>query len=182
MATPLMRFFLLLLAFMVSGCAATQPDTVLRGDPLDVMFLQMMLPHHQQGVEMVALAKDRAQNEELRTLAVAIEQTQVTEADTMRDWLTSWGEPLTAPPDAHTGHGGMRESDPKEVGRLSALRGAEFDQRLLNVMIAHQDDAVQMARWETGSGASQEVKDLADRIDKSRTAQIAMMKGFLDRA
>ena len=174
-----MRFLLLVLAFMVSGCATTQPDAVLRGDPLDVMFLQMMLPHHQQGVEMVALAKDRAQNEELRMLAAAIEQTQATEAETMRNWLTSWGEPLTAPPDSHAGHGGMRESDPEEVGRLSALRGAEFDQRLLNVMIAHQDDAVQMARWETGSGANQEVKDLADRIDKSRTAQIGMMKAFL---
>ncbi|SER83857.1 DUF305 domain-containing protein [Lentzea albida] len=174
-----MRFFLLVLAFMVSGCATTQPDAVLRGDPLDVMFLQMMLPHHQQGVEMVALAKDRARNEDLRMLAAAIEQTQATEAETMRNWLTSWGEPLTAPPDSHAGHGGMRESDPEEVGRLSALRGAEFDQRLLNVMIAHQDDAVQMARWETGSGANQEVKALADRIDKSRTAQIAMMKTFL---
>ncbi|GLY47415.1 DUF305 domain-containing protein [Lentzea sp. NBRC 102530] len=176
-----MRFFLLALAFVVSGCASTQPDTVLRGDPLDVMFLQMMLPHHQQGVEMVALAKDRAQDEELRMLAAAIEQTQVTEADTMRNWLTSWGEPLTAPPDAHAGHGGMRESDPEEVERLTALKGAEFDQRLANVMIAHQDDAVQMARWETGSGASQEVKALADRIDKSRTAQISMMRKFLDR-
>lgn len=176
-----MRFFLLVLAFTVSGCAATQPDTVLRGDPLDVMFLQMMLPHHQQGVEMVALARERAQNEDLRMLAAAIEQTQATEADTMRGWLTSWGEPLTAPPDSHAGHGGMRESDPKEVERLSALRGAEFDQRLLNVMIAHQDDAVQMARWESGSGANREVKDLADRIDRSRTAQIGMMRTFLGR-
>ncbi|WP_329791015.1 DUF305 domain-containing protein [Lentzea sp. DG1S-22] len=179
MATPLMRLFLLVLAFVASGCATTQPDAVLRGDPLDVMFLQMMLPHHRQGVEMVALARDRARNEELRMLAAAIEKTQVAEADTMRNWLTSWGEPLTAPPDSHAGHGGMRQSDPEEVARLSALRGAEFDERLLNVMIAHQDDAVQMARWEVGSGANQEVKDLADRIEKSRTAQIGMMKKFL---
>ncbi|NKE62388.1 DUF305 domain-containing protein [Lentzea sp. PSKA42] len=176
-----MRLLLILLAFVVSGCAA-QPDTTLRGDPLDVMFLQMMIPHHQQGVEMVALAKDRAQDDELRMLAAAIESTQASEAGTMRGWLTSWGEPLTAPPDSHTGHGGMRRSDPEEVGRLSALRGEEFDRRLLNVMIAHQDDAVQMARWEAGSGAHREVKDLADRIERSRTAQIGMMKKFLDRA
>jgi uncharacterized protein (DUF305 family) len=166
---------------VVSGCAA-QPDTTLRGDPLDVMFLQMMIPHHQQGVEMVALAKDRARDDELRMLAAAIESTQASEADTMKGWLTSWGEPLTAPPDSHTGHGGMRRSDPEEVGRLRALRGEEFDRRLLNVMIAHQDDAVQMARWEAGSGANRAVKDLADRIERSRTAQIGMMKKFLDRA
>jgi uncharacterized protein (DUF305 family) len=176
-----MRWLLMLLAFVVSGCAA-QPDTTLRGDPLDVMFLQMMIPHHQQGVEMVALAKDRARDDELRMLAAAIESTQASEADTMKGWLTSWGEPLTAPPDSHTGHGGMRRSDPEEVGRLRALRGEEFDRRLLNVMIAHQDDAVQMARWEAGSGANREVKDLADRIERSRTAQIGMMKKFLDRA
>ncbi|MFD9706147.1 DUF305 domain-containing protein [Lentzea sp. NPDC059081] len=173
-----MRLLLLLLAFAVSGCAA-QPGTVLRGDPLDVMFLQMMLPHHQQGVEMVALAADRADDGELRMLAAAIASTQATEADTMRGWLTSWGEPLTAPPDSHTGHGGTRRSDPQEVGRLAALHGKAFDQRLLNVMIAHQDDAVQLARWEAGSGAHREVKELADRIEKSRTAQIAMMKKFL---
>ena len=175
-----MRIAALLLVLVVSGCAA-QPDTTLRGDPLDVMFLQMMIPHHEQGVEMVALAEDRAQDDEVRMLAAAIRSTQATELDTMRRWLTTWGEPLTAPPDAHAGHGGMRRSDPEEIGRLKALRGTEFDQRLLNVMIAHQDDAVQLARWEHGSGAGEEVKELAGRIEKSRTAQIAMMRTFLDR-
>ncbi|HEX7304905.1 DUF305 domain-containing protein [Lentzea sp.] len=175
-----MRLLVLLLAFMVSGCTA-QPDTVLRGDPLDVMFLQMMLPHHEQGVAMVALAGERAQDDEVRMLAAAIASTQKTEADAMRGWLTSWGEPLTAPPDAHTGHGGVRRSDPEEVGRLAALHGRAFDERLLDVMIAHQDDAVQMARWEAGSGAHREVRELADRIDRSRTAQIAMMRKFLGR-
>ena len=176
-----MRFTALLLVLALSGCAA-QPGNVLRGDPLDVMFLQMMIPHHEQGVAMVALAKDRAANGDLKMLAAAIESTQASETTTMKGWLTSWGEPLTAPPDSHTGHGGLRRSDPEEVGRLTALRGAEFDQRLLNVMIAHQDDAVQLARWEAGSGAHEEVKELADRIEKSRTAQIDLMKRFLGRA
>lgn len=175
-----MRIFLLLLAFAVSGCAP-QPGTVLRGDPLDVMFLQMMIPHHEQGVAMVALARDRASDEELRMLATAIESTQLTEIATMKGWLASWGEPLTAPPDAHTGHGGMRRTKPEEIARLRALRGEEFDRRLLHVLIAHQDDAVQLARWEAGSGAHEEVKDLAGRIEKSRGAQLGLMKKFLGR-
>ncbi|SDH52514.1 Uncharacterized conserved protein, DUF305 family [Lentzea fradiae] len=174
-----MRFLVLLFAFMVSGCSA-QPDTVLRGDPLDVMFLQMMLPHHQQGVELASLATDRAEDGRVRMLAAAIASTQRTEAETMRNWLTAWGQPLTAPPDAHTGHGGVRRSDPEEVGRLAALTGREFDRRLLNVLIAHQDDAVQLARWEAAGGAHQEVKDLAGRIEQSRTAQITLMRTFLD--
>jgi len=174
-----MRILLVLLAFVVSGCAAAQPGTTLRGDPLDVMFLQMMIPHHEQGVSMVALARDRAASEDLRMLAAAIESTQATEVGTMKDWLSSWGEPLTAPPDSHAGHGGMRRTKPEEIARLEALHGSAFDQRLLNVLIAHQDDAVQMARWETGSGAHREVKDLAGRIEKSRAAQIDMMKRFL---
>jgi uncharacterized protein (DUF305 family) len=176
-----MRIAALLLVLVVFGCAP-QPDTTLRGDPLDVMFLQMMIPHHEQGVEMVALAKDRAQDQDVRMLAAAIESTQATELNMMKGWLTRWGEPLTAPPDAHAGHGGVRRSDPEEIGRLKALHGKEFDQRLLNVMIAHQDDAVQLARWENGGGANGEVKELASRIEKSRTAQIALMRTFLDRA
>jgi uncharacterized protein (DUF305 family) len=177
-----MRIFLLLLAFVVSGCAQQQqqPDTALRGDPLDVMFLQMMIPHHEQGVSMVALAKDRAASADLRMLAAAIESTQATEAGTMKGWLNEWSAPLTAPPDAHTGHGGMRRTKPEEISRLEGLRGTEFDRRLLNVLIAHQDDAVQMARWESGSGAHRDVKDLAGRIEKSRVAQIDMMKRFLE--
>ncbi|MEV6236211.1 DUF305 domain-containing protein [Lentzea sp. NPDC051838] len=174
-----MRILLLLLAFVVSGCAAEQPGATLRGDPLDVMFLQMMIPHHEQGVAMVALAADRAQSGDLRMLAAAIESTQASEVGTMKGWLSTWGSPPTAPPDSHAGHGGMRRTKPEEIERLRSLHGKEFDQRLLNVMIAHQDDAVQLARWESGSGAHKEVKDLAGRIEKSRTAQIDMMKRFL---
>ncbi|MDT7785025.1 MAG: hypothetical protein QOF58_3444 [Pseudonocardiales bacterium] len=67
--------------------------------------------------------------------------------------------------------------------RVSGRRpGEEFDQRLLNVLIARQDDAPQPARWESGSGAHKEVQDLAGRIEKSRAAQIDMMKRFLDQA
>ena len=176
-----MRILLLLLAFVVSGCAAVQPGTTLRGDPLDVMFLQMMIPHHEQGVAMAALAADRAASGDLRMLAAAIGSTQADEVGTMKGWLSSWGSPLEAPPDSHAGHGGMRRTKPEEMTRLQLLRGTEFDQRLLNVMIAHQDDAVQLARWESGSGAHEEVKELADRISKSRAAQIDMMKRFLDR-
>ncbi|MET9626595.1 DUF305 domain-containing protein [Lentzea sp. NPDC006480] len=177
-----MRTLLLLLALVVSGCAVEQPGTTLHGDPLDVMFLQMMIPHHEQGVTMVALAKDRAASEDLRMLAAAIESTQAGEIGTMKEWLSSWHEPLTAPVDSHAGHGGMRRTKPEEVARLQSLHGKEFDQRLLNVMIAHQDDALQLARWESGSGAHKEVKDLADRIEKSRAAQIDMMKRFLGQA
>lgn len=176
-----MRFFVVVVLFVLSGCASPQPDSVLRGDPLDVMFLQMMIPHHEQGVAMVTLASARAQDEDVRMLAAAISSTQASELDAMRGWLGSWGEPLTAPPDSHAGHGGVRRSDPEEVARLEGLRGKDFDHRLLNVMIAHQDDAVQLARWEHGSGAHRDVKDLAGRIEKSRTAQIDMMKGFLTR-
>jgi len=172
---------LLLVLLVLSGCAAQPDSTTLRGDPLDVMFLQMMIPHHEQGVSMAALAADRAADADVRMLAAAISSTQATEIGTMKGWLTSWGAPLTAPPDSHLDHGGMRRSDPEEIGRLSGLTGAEFDRRLLNVLIAHQDDAVQMARWEAGSGADQEVRDLAGRIEKSRVAQIEMMKGFLGR-
>ncbi len=146
----------------------------------DVMFLQMMIPHHRQGMAMADLARTRAVRGEVRTLAMAVETTQGDEVRAMTAWLLGWGRPLTADARAHDAHGGLHATSPEEITTLAKMTGAEFERRFLNVMIAHQTNAMEMARAEVGAGMNAQVKSFAHRIDQSRLAQVRQMLGELN--
>ncbi|GGS93699.1 hypothetical protein GCM10010156_60000 [Planobispora rosea] len=141
----------------------------------DVMFLQMMVPHNGQGVELARLAGGRAARQEVRILAAAIVTAQEAETATMAGWLRDWDQPATAPADEHASHGGMPETSEREVAEVAGAAPADFERRFLDALIAHQDDAVQLARAEAVAGLHPEVRRLAERIDASRTAQIGHM-------
>jgi uncharacterized protein (DUF305 family) len=141
----------------------------------DVMFLQMMIPHQRQGMEMADLARTRAVREEVRTMAAAVEAAQGDETRTMTAWLIGWGKPLTAPAHAHDAHGGLHATSPGDIAALRTMTGAGFESTYLNVLLAHQHNAIDMARTENRTGMNAEVKGLARRIDQSRTAQVKQM-------
>ncbi|GAA2901996.1 hypothetical protein GCM10010517_67830 [Streptosporangium fragile] len=145
----------------------------------DVMFLQMMVPYNRQGAELVRLARDRPVRPEVRELAEAIGVTQEREADSMAGLLVAWDQPATAEDDEHAAHGGMPDISEKEVDALIGAPAAEFERRFLNMLIAQQDDAAQMARAEVLTGLNPQVKGMARRVDASRTAQIAQMLALL---
>ncbi|GAA4223304.1 uncharacterized protein (DUF305 family) [Streptosporangium album] len=147
--------------------------------PADVMFLQMMAAHNGQGVELVRLAPGRPVRPEVRTLAAAIATTQEAEAASMTARLTGWGRPVTAEAGEHAAHGGMPGVSRAEIAAVADADPADFETTFLNMMIAQQDDAVQMARVETATGLNPEVKALAARIEASRAAQIKQMLALL---
>jgi uncharacterized protein (DUF305 family) len=183
---------------LLAGCggapdSASPPRTGATGAPLppaaaasaefnsaDVMFLQMMVPHLGQGVEIARLAKDKTVREDVKTLAAAIEVTQVSEAGTMSDLLRDWKQPATldASPDAHAHHGGLHETSPDTIAMLAAVTDG-FEAKFLNLLTGHQHNAVEMAKAETAGGANPQVKDMANRIVQSRTAEISQMLAFL---
>ncbi len=155
----------------------------LRGDAgyneADVMFLQMMVPHLEQGLDIARLAKDRASSHEVKTLAAAIESTESAEMWTMAERLRDWHQPQTAAPNAHSEHGGQPSTTARELAALRNLSGPDFERRFLNTLIAHQDDAIQLARLEASTGANPATIALAEQVDRSRSAQIQQMKGYL---
>ena len=175
-------------ALALAGCVAPPADSapsapapVSTGfNETDVMFLQMMVPHHHQGIAIVRLAAERADRPEVTVLAAAIESTQASEVAEMAQWLRSWSQPATADPAAHAAHGGMSGTSEAEISQLRGVTGAEFERAFLNMMIAHQDDAVQLARMEVAGGLNPPARDFAQRIDQSRTAQISQMLTLLD--
>ena len=154
----------------------TAPDS---GREDDVMFAQMMIPHHEQAVEMadMALDPDASSSVEVRELAVDIKAAQDPEIETMRAWLDAWGAPQE--PSGGMGHdsGMMSQGD---MGALASAEGAEFDQMWLTMMIEHHEGAITMARDVQSITEDEEVKALAEEIIAAQEAEIATMQALLE--
>lgn len=173
-----MRLLVVVLgALLLTSCGAAQSSQ----EPVnadDVMFVQMMIPHHKQGIEIVRVAREKATTPELKTLAAAIESTQGDEITTMTGWLKAWDQPLNPPSTAHAHHGGLPETDRKQIAALRTSK--HFERDVINLLVAHQDDAVQMALAEAFQGANPQVKDWARQVESSRKAQIKQLLTLLD--
>ncbi|BAV00057.1 DUF305 domain-containing protein [Aurantimicrobium minutum] len=140
----------------------------------DIMFAQMMIPHHQQAVDMSTLAETRSTNPEILALAVQIKDAQAPEIKQMAAWLESAGAGMDMGHDM--GMGGMLTDE--QMTALSNASGAEFDKLYLQGMIAHHEGAIQMAQMIVGSNNA-EAKELAAAIISSQSAEIEKMKTLL---
>jgi hypothetical protein len=140
----------------------------------DIMFAQMMIPHHRQAVEMGTLAETRASSPAVATLAAQIKEEQAPEITQMKTWLKEANAPL------EMGHemvmkGLLTDADLK---RLAAASGQEFDRLFLEGMIGHHLGAIEMAKVVLDSSNSA-VRNLAEAIISSQGKQIAEMKTLL---
>jgi uncharacterized protein (DUF305 family) len=148
-------------------------DSVMMSDP-DIMFAQMMIPHHEQAVEMSTLAETRSQNADVLALAQQVKEAQAPEIALMTAWLTEAGAPLTMGHDM--GDDGMLSAE--EMTALANSSGVEFDKLFLTGMIGHHEGAVTMAQSVAGS-SNTEVKALSESIISSQTTEIEKMKQLL---
>lgn len=146
----------------------------------DVMFVQMMIPHHEQAIEMsdLLLAKDGI-DEDVRALAEQIKAAQQPEIDLMETWLDEWGMDMPGMGDMDgMGHGdGMMSEDDMEA--LEAATGVEASRLFLEQMIEHHEGAIEMAEDQIDDGENADVIALSESIVESQTAEIATMKQLL---
>lgn len=163
------------------AAGAAQPGAAF--NDADVTFAQMMIPHHEQAVEMAELAETRASDPEVKELAAKIKGAQDPEIKTMTGWLTTWGKPVPSPGAAghDTAHGMPGIMSGEDMTRLREARGAEFDRLFAELMIAHHNGAIEMARTEQTQGADPKAKDLARTIETVQQAEVAQLRGLLDR-
>ncbi|NKY96342.1 DUF305 domain-containing protein [Nocardiopsis alborubida] len=141
----------------------------------DVMFARMMIPHHEQAVEMSRLAEDRA-GEEVAALAAEIEAAQGPEIEQLRGMLDAWGvEP--AGDGEHHGMSGMMTEE--QMAELERAEGEAFDTLFLELMIAHHRGAVQMAEEQLESGVDPEARELAQEVVDAQEAEIEQMDMML---
>ncbi|MBT2549660.1 DUF305 domain-containing protein [Arthrobacter sp. ISL-65] len=167
-----------------SAPASSSPAAAAEHNAADVMFAQMMIPHHAQAVEMseMMLAKKDVPAE-VTALATKIKAAQGPEIETMTGWLTSWNEPTQAP----TGHdmsthgaGGMggMVSD-ADMKKLDAAQGTEAAKLFLTQMIAHHEGAIVMAKTETTGGKNPDAVKLSKDIVTAQEAEIQEMQALL---
>ena len=165
--------------------ASAPPPSATRSDfnDADVMFLQMMYPHHAQAVDMAKLVPSRSQNQQVITLAQNIEKAQAPEMKQMTALLTSFGKP--APSAEMSGHdmpgmGGMPGMmSAEQMNDLTGLSGKAFDQMWLQMMIDHHSGAIDMSNTELRDGTNADTKKLAQAIIANQQAEIAQMRGML---
>lgn len=142
----------------------------------DAMFAQMMIPHHEQAVEMseMLLAKDGI-DPAVTDLAQDIKAAQGPEIKTMTGWLSAWGEPAAMSGD----HGmeGMMSKD--DMAALEAAQGPEATRLFLAQMIEHHQGAVKMARDEAANGSNPDAVAQAEKMARDQSGEIDKMKDLL---
>jgi uncharacterized protein (DUF305 family) len=158
----------------------------------DVEFMQGMIMHHSQAVEMTALIASHTENKELRSLGARISSSQSDEIKFMKRWLAVRGEATSM---AMTGMPEMDKSGhamalmpgmltPEQMDALRKARNAEFDHLFLTGMIQHHDGALTMVKdlFNTaGAGQDAEVFNFATDADNTQRAEIRIMQAMLEK-
>jgi uncharacterized protein (DUF305 family) len=170
----------------------------------DVMFMRMMIPHHEQAIEMAELVPGRTDREELRDLGPEIIEVQEAEIELMEEWLAKAG----ADPDcemAETGHDEMNGHEmegadrdgtegmghngtshdemegmmtDEEMQELRCLNDQEFDCLFVDHMIHHHEGAITMAEDALADGQADRVLDLAKEVIEVQEVEIEMMEDW----
>lgn len=158
----------------------------------DVEFMQGMMMHHAQAVEMTALISSRSENKELRLLGERISSSQTDEIKFMKRWLAARGEPVSMampgmPDMDKSGHAmGLMPGmlTPEQMEALRKAKGAEFDRLFLEGMIQHHGGALTMVKnlFDTaGAGQDAELFDFATDVDTGQRAEIRIMHAMLEK-
>jgi uncharacterized protein (DUF305 family) len=155
----------------------------------DVEFMQGMIMHHAQAVEMTALIASHTENKELHLLGARIRSSQSDEIGFMKRWLAARGESLSMTMPAMDMSGksmalmpGMLT--PEQMEALRKAKGAEFDQLFLTGMIQHHNGALTMVKelFDTaGAGQDAEIFNFATDVDSGQRAEIRIMQAMLEK-
>lgn len=160
--------------------------------PADIGFAQDMSAHHAQAVDMAFIVSERSENNEIRSFAYDIINTQSTQRGMMLGWLQIWGESLTGDgtmswmDNSHHDHSPkmdmttmMGMATPTQMDALRAAQGIEAEQLFLNLMITHHVGGVEMAQSLLGQSTDELVRSLAQSMVDGQGAEIEYMNDLL---
>ena len=153
--------------------------------PADARFMNDMIPHHHQAIQMAELVADRTNRPELIDVAGRINVSQGDEIAFMQQWLRGRGEPVPEPTEhsaMHMSHEMAGMATPEEMASLAAASGTEFDRLFLELMITHHEGAVTMVEdllEQSGSAYDPVLFEFVGDITNDQTAEIERMNALL---
>jgi uncharacterized protein (DUF305 family) len=172
-----------------TGTASDSPGEVsAEHNDADVMFAQMMIPHHQQAVEMseMLLAKTDIPAE-VTDFAQQVIDAQGPEIDRMNTMLDTWGASAASEAEVEgmdhgsgTGSGMTGMMSDEDMRRLDQAQGTEAARLYLEQMIHHHEGAVEMAREQVETGQNPQAQALAQEVIDAQQAEITQMRTMLD--
>jgi uncharacterized protein (DUF305 family) len=165
-------FLIFVGALLVSGCvSAPQANSKFSAD--DINFAEMMIPHHEQAIEMSEIALLNTTNPEVLKLAQQIKGAQSPEIDLMKSWTG-------VKTSTHAGHLMEGMLSENELSDLREAKESEFDTLFLQGMIKHHEGAIVMAQ-EVSASKNEEVANLSSAIIAAQNMEIAAMKVLLQK-
>jgi len=183
---PLALFSVMVVGlFLLMGCSESSSENssnTAKFSNADRMFAEMMIPHHEQAIEMSELALINSESPEIVALARKIKAAQAPEIEEMKLWIDSeeseghMGHGSES--EDHSGHGMMGMLDEGQMSELERATGEEFDRLFLKGMIVHHEGAIDMAEMVVDS-ANAEAAALGRAIIDSQKAEIGEMKTLL---
>ena len=144
----------------------------------DIMFLQMMIPHHQQAVDISNLALSKSNDAELLALATSIRDSQADEIIQMKEWLKDAGANIEMGHSMGDSMGGML--DEAELAALKSASGSAFDRLWLQGMTGHHDGAIHMTQM-IEDAKNVTIKEFGQAVVTAQAAQIKQMELMLQR-
>jgi uncharacterized protein (DUF305 family) len=158
-----------------------RPSTAPMHTAADAAFMQGMIGHHAQAIEMVALLKTRTASQDMQLLGLRIEVSQNDEIKLMQTWLRERGESV---PSEHAHHMAGAKLMPgmltkEQMSRLSASKGTEFDRLFLELMIQHHEGALTMVKElmaSPGAGQESNLYAFVADVEADQSAEITRMR------
>jgi len=160
--------------------------------PADVKFMQGMIHHHAQAIDMTELLKTRTHNDDMKKLGLRIQVSQTDEIRMMQRWLQARGQEVPDPHAMHMpgmimsgmDHGPMMPGmlTPAEMAHLAELKGVEFDRFFLEGMIKHHGGAILMVQElfaAPGAGQESTIYAFASDVVADQQMEIDRMSGML---
>jgi len=177
--------FAILLAMSLTSCSSSgafdsndsqEQDSTTELNVVDAMFVQMMLPHHEQAIVManMALESSRGAGNDVAVLARQIKEVQEAEILVLTELLAMVGDSLDG--HMHEMKGMLSE---EELAELGSLQGTDFDRKWLEGMIAHHEGAIEMAENVIRDGSNERVRMLAKEVESAQRAEIDVMKSLV---
>jgi uncharacterized protein (DUF305 family) len=153
--------------------------------PADVLFMQDMIPHHNQAVEMSVLVADRTNRQELLDAAGRIDASQMDEIAFMQTWLSERGESMPEPAAysaMHTSHSMAGMASPEQMNELRQAQGSDFERMFLELMVEHHKGAVKMVEElleQPGSAYDPVFLEFTTDITNDQNAEIERLNAVL---